>query len=99
LRELWIGVIEVLTEPNDKGGNARAFTNVITWASSAQEYADSVSSVFEEYGWTILGKENVRPVAQESGYDDEITEIIERARSNPKACIYGTFYYYPSRSA
>jgi hypothetical protein len=97
LRELWIGVIEVLTAPN--GGNTRALTNVIAWADSKQEFGRSASGMLEGYGWTVVGTANVRPVSQESNYREEIAAIIERARSIPEACIFGTLHYYPSRPA
>jgi len=99
MRELWIGVVEVLTEPSAGKGNTRAFTNVVTWASTVSDYVDSVTAVFTEYGWTVLKTEDERPIAGESGFSEEIAEIIERARRNPEACIYATFYYYPSRPA
>lgn len=96
MKELWIGVVEVLTDAASGAGDTRAFTNVVTWASSATEYADSVKLVFAEYGWEIIGVENVRLIADQSDFIDEIAEIIERARVNPSACIYSTFHYYPS---
>lgn len=99
MQELWIGVVEVLTEPSIGSGDTRAFTNVATWASNALEYVDSVTSVFEEYGWTVLGTENERPISSETGFNKEIAEIIERAKQNPKACIFATFNYYPSKPA
>ena len=99
MRELWIGVVEVLTQPSVGNGDTRAFTNVVTWASAVSDYVDSVTSVFNEYGWTVLGTENERPIAGESGFSDEITEIIQSAQRNPEACIFATFYYYPSRTA
>jgi hypothetical protein len=94
--ELWIGVVEVLTEPSS-GGDTRAFTNVVTWATSVSTYLARVTSVFFEYGWTVLGSENVRPVDSGAEFDQEIVEIIERARTNPDACIFATFHYYPSK--
>jgi hypothetical protein len=97
MRELWIGVVEVLTEPLAGSSNTRAFTNVVTWASTVPEYAGSVTSVFEEYGWSVLGTENERPIAGETGFNDEIIEIIESAKRNPKACIFATFHSYPSK--
>ncbi len=99
MRELWIGVVEVLTEPSTEGGNTRAFTNVVTWARSASEFVSSVTGAFAECGWTVLGTENERPVVRETGYSEEITEIIERAKMNSRACLYATFNYYPSKSA
>jgi hypothetical protein len=99
MRELWIGVVEVLTEPSVGSGDTRAFTNVVTWATNASDYVDAVTSAFAEYGWTLLGSENERPVARETGFDEEIAEIIERARQIPKACIFATFHYCPSKPA
>ena len=99
MQELWIGVVEVLTEPSIGNGDTRAFTNVVTWATTASDYIASVTAVFAEYRWTVLGTENQRPIKGETGFDEEITEIIERARHNPKACIFATFYYYPSKPA
>jgi hypothetical protein len=97
LPELWIGVVEVLTEPSAGAGNTRAFTNVVTWAETASDFIESVSAVFKEYGWHVLGAENQRPIANETNFSEEIAEIIKRARHNSKACIFSTFYYYPSR--
>jgi hypothetical protein len=99
MKELWIGVVEVLTEPSSGDGNTRAFTNVITWATSVSTFLAKVTSVFSEYGWNVLGTENVRPISLEVDFDEEIVEIIERARANPNACIYATFHYYPSKPA
>jgi len=79
MRELWIAVAEVLTEPSVGNRDTHAFTNVVTWASTSSDYVDSVTAVFAEFGWTVLGTENERPVASETGFSEEITEIIERA--------------------
>jgi hypothetical protein len=99
MKDLWIGVVEVLTEPSVGSGNTRAFTNVVTWANDASAYVDSVTLVFANYGWTVLGTENERPVAGLTDSSDEIIEIIDRARDNPNACIFATFHYYPSKPA
>lgn len=99
MKELWIGVVEVLTDESSGEGNTRAFTNVVTWAESDAEYFRVVRLVFGKYGWTVLGFERVRPVAEQSGYQDEIIEIIDKARVNPDACVYSTFHYYPSMPA
>jgi len=97
MKELWIGLAEVLTETSVESGNTRAFTNVVTWASDKADYVHSVTAVFEEYGWAVLGTENERPVAGLTDFSEEITEIIERAKTNQDACIFATFHYYPSK--
>jgi hypothetical protein len=73
MQELRIGVVEVLTEPGIGRGDTCAFTNVVTWAATASEYVDSVATVFAECGWTVLSVENQRPIAGETGFDEEIT--------------------------
>jgi len=99
MKELWIGVVEVLTEPSADEGNTRAFTNVVTWAESASSYVERVTTVFAEYEWTILGTENVRPVDPDDSYSEDVAEVIERVKPNPNACIFATFHYYPSKPA
>ncbi len=96
MKQLWIGVVEVLLEPAALDGDTRAFTNVVTWANNTSDYVDSVTRVFAGYGWSVLGTENERPVDIETDYTDEIAEIIERAEANPNACIFATFYSYKS---
>ena len=99
MKKLWMGVVEVLTEPSSGDGDTRAFTNVVTWTASASDYVTAVTNVLSEYGWTVLGVENARPVDSETGFNEEITEIIERAKTNPNACIFATLHYYPSKPA
>jgi hypothetical protein len=98
MKELWIGVVEVLTEPTPGTGNTLAFTNAVAWADAAADYVDSVTAVLSGYGWTVLSVENIKPVAGDAGFSDEIAEMIERAKMDPKACILGSFHYYPSRA-
>ena len=97
MKQLWIGVVEALLEPSALDGDTRGFTNVVTWANDTTDYANSVSTVFAKYGWTVLGIENERPIDRETDFSVEITEIIESAKTNPNACIYATFYSYKSQ--
>jgi hypothetical protein len=96
MRELWTATVEVLTVPSDSG-DTKAFTNVVTWASSADEHADSVRQVFEEYGWTVIGIEECRPISSCGWISKELADLVNRASDNPNACIYGTFHYHPSK--
>jgi hypothetical protein len=95
--ELWIGCVEVLTPATDSG-DTKAFTKVITWASKADEFRATVAEVFEEYGWALLSVDECGPVALRGGFDEEVLEAIESAKNNLNACIYTTFYYYPSKT-
>jgi hypothetical protein len=97
MKEPWIGVVEVLTEPSAGSGDTRAFTNVVAWAESSSTYLDAVTAVFSKYHWTVLGVEEARAVGSAADFGEEIANIVERAKSNPSACIFSTFHYYPSR--
>jgi len=98
MKELWTGRVEVLTPPTDSG-DTKAFTNVVTWASDAQEFSDQVALVFEEYGWSLIGVEECGPTSAYPNLGEEVEQMVERARDIPKACIYATFHYYPSKPA
>jgi hypothetical protein len=96
MKELWIGVVEVFTGLSADDGNC-AFTNVVTWADGVSDYMDRVTAVFEEYRWTVLASKNVQPVDPNASYSAEIAEVIDRAKSNPDACIFAAFHYYRLR--
>jgi hypothetical protein len=96
MKELWTDRVEVLTPPTEFG-DTKAFTNIVTWASNAQGFRDQVASVFEEYGWSLIGVEECNPVTAYEQLGEEISAVVERARDTPKACIYTTFHYYPSK--
>ncbi|MGD0682814.1 MAG: hypothetical protein ABR990_12280 [Terracidiphilus sp.] len=98
MKELWTGRVEVLTPPTEFG-DTKAFTNVVTWAVDAQQFRTRVASVFEEYGWTLIGVEECGPVAAYDCLVEEVSAVIESAKDNPNACIYMTFHYYPSKPA
>jgi len=98
MKELWTGRVEVLTLPTEFG-DTRAFTNVVTWARDTQDFRDQVAPVFEEYGWSLIGVEECGPVSACDPIGEEVFAAVERAREIPKACIYTTFHYYPSKPA
>jgi hypothetical protein len=98
MKELWTGRVEVLTPPTEFG-DTKAFTNFVTWAVDAQDFRDHVAMVLDEYGWSLIGVEECGPASSYHQLGNEISEEIERARTIPKACIYTTFHYYPSKPA
>ena len=96
MKELWIGRVEVLTPPTDCG-DTKAFTNVVTWASDAEGFSQTTNYVFEKYGWSLLGVEECGPVRERRNFGEDVLDAIEDAKGNQNACIYTTFFYYPSR--
>jgi glutamate/tyrosine decarboxylase-like PLP-dependent enzyme len=96
MKRLWIGTVELLTEPG-RDGHTRAFTNVIAWANELADYKETVESVVSKYQWTLLTVEHARPIEDGEEFNQEINEIIATAKSNANACIVATLHYHPSR--
>jgi hypothetical protein len=51
--------------------------------------------MLESYGWKLLGVERANPVPDGVEFSEEVEDMLERTRTNPKAIVYGTFYSYP----
>jgi len=97
MKELWFGRVEVLTPPCDSG-NTRAFMNVIARADDVLDFREFVSSVCGEYDWSLIGIEECGPAYSfSSTFSEQLLEELERAKDYPKACIFSTLHYYPSK--
>jgi hypothetical protein len=94
--EVWIGTIEInYFHPDKPDIRKNAFTVVTTWASNAEEFAAKCNRILEDYGWKLIRVERAAPAPLDGDYSDEVTDMLERTRSNPNATIYGTFHSYP----
>jgi hypothetical protein len=94
-QQLWVITAEILVEPGDlRSGDTKGFANIVTWADSPQMAHQKVWEVLKSYKWKVLGIEATRPFDESRSYEDEFLDIIDRARSNPNACIVGTVYSY-----
>jgi predicted fused transcriptional regulator/phosphomethylpyrimidine kinase len=80
---------------DEKGAFRPAFTVVTTWAASADEFREKCIRILESYGWKLLEVDRANPVPDNVEFNEEVEDMLERTRSNPKAIIYGTFYSYP----
>jgi hypothetical protein len=94
--DVWIGTIEI-SWSDEKTPNVfrPAFTVVTTWATSPEEFREKCIRMLESYGWKLLGVERANPVAENGEFSEEVQDMLERTRSNPKAIIYSTLYSYP----
>ena len=94
-QQLWVITAEVLVKPGDlASGDTKGFTNIVTWADSSKTAQKKVSEVLKSYGWEVLGFEAARPFDDSTDYDDDLLDIVDRARTNPNACIIGTVFSY-----
>jgi hypothetical protein len=94
--EIWIGTIEI-SWADEKTPHVfkPAFTVVTTWANSPGEFCEKCTRMLESYGWKLLGVDRSSPVSESMVFSEEVEDMLERTRNNPKAIIYGTFYSYP----
>jgi hypothetical protein len=93
---LWIGTLELRKLPGSDylKGAVGAFVNLVTWARDSAEFRDKAGVLADGFDLFVVGIEREGPVANRSGINDEIAEMIRRAETNPRAAIYGTFYTY-----
>jgi uncharacterized metal-binding protein len=96
MKELWTATVEIMTLPTDSG-NTKAFTNIVAWAESAQDYGGRITELLAIDGCSVLTIENCIRVAECNDIPEELERLIERAKTNPLDCIFGTLHYYPSK--
>ena len=94
-KRLWIITAEILVESGDlPSGDTLGFTNVVTWAHSAPAAQQKVSDVLKSYRWEVLAIEAARPFDESRSYGEDLLDIVDRARTNPNACIIGAVFSY-----
>jgi hypothetical protein len=97
MKELWTALVELLTPPSySDSGDTRCFTNVVAWAESPQEYTATVSALFEKSDCVVLSVEQCVRVSDCDDIPEDLLRQVERAKTHPKDCIFGTLHYYPS---
>ena len=97
MKDLWIGRVEILTEPAEFG-DTKAFTNVVARAENLADFRQIVSTVCEKYDWSLIGVERCNLASTVADItNEELLEALERAKDYPEACIFTTLYYYSSK--
>ena len=98
MKELWTAQVHLLTPPAEFG-DTKCCTNVVAWAEDEEDFAATVSDIFERRNWSILSLHQCQRAAERAVMIEELEEQIERAKLEPESCIFGTLHYYPSRTA
>jgi hypothetical protein len=101
--QLWIGVVRVKPiSPGTWKGAAGAYTNIVTWATSSEEFREKAEKLAASMKLFIADIEAEQPVSErikQSSLSKDLEEIVSRAESNPNAIMYGTFHEYPFEDA
>lgn len=101
--ELWIGMVllKPLT-PKALKGAAGAFANMITWASSPEQFRKKADTLAAEMDLYVVETEDVEPLAAwRHSYEltEEVEEMVEEAQNDAEAIVFGPFYQYPHEDA
>ena len=109
-RELWCGLVHLKpVVPRDWSGfdgsenerHAGAYSHIITWAGNPEEFRANAEKVAADCKLYVVDIEREKPLSHidASEWNEELEEIATRAKSNPNAIIWGTFYTYPHEDA
>jgi hypothetical protein len=98
MKELWTAQVHLLTPPAEFG-DTKCWTNVVTWAEDADDFAATVSTILARRHWSILDVQQCKRAADCTAMIAELSDQIEHARIQPGSCIFGTLHYYPSKPA
>jgi hypothetical protein len=98
MRELWVGLVELLTSPSEFG-DTRCFTNALLWAQSREDYGTTLASFLEPEGMSLLDVQWCHPVAEYEEVPEEMVRFIEWAKQNPDDWTTADRHYYPSKPA
>jgi hypothetical protein len=95
MERIWKLVAEILMEPGDiPSGLTKGFMNVTTWADSAELATEKLTRYIEGFNWHVISIEDVRPIADNEEYGEQMEDMIARTRTNRDAIILGTFHSY-----
>ena len=77
--------------------NHLAYVWIVTWAENELEFVQNARRMLKTYNGELLGSEKCEVVDEEEDQGDELNDLVDRARGNPKAILYGTFHTYPAQ--
>jgi hypothetical protein len=98
MKELWTGLVELLTPPS-KEGDTKCYTNVVAWANSPADYSATIARLLESDGMFVLEIDKCHPIADYEEIPEEMSRFIEWARNHPDDYVTGDRHYFPSRLA
>jgi len=75
-------------------GLTKGFMNVTTWADSAESATEKLTRYIKGFNWHVISIEDVRPIADNEEYGEQLEDMIARTRTNRNAIILGTFHSY-----
>lgn len=95
MEAIWLVLTEIVAQTEDSPRALKVgFMNVTTWAETKEAAGTKIRLYLESFGWNLVSIEEAEVVGDKGFYGDDVAEMIERTRGNPKAIILGTFHTY-----
>ena len=97
MKKLWKGLCDVRLPRGflDSGGTL-SFVWIVTWANDEEGYLDNARKLLATYDGELLEYTNLEAIDADGDHGG-LNEIIDQARDNPNAILFGGFHSYPSQ--
>jgi hypothetical protein len=93
MEAIWLVLTEIVAQAEDPPRASKVgFMNVTAWAHSKEAAGAKIRQYLELFGWNLVSIEEANVVEDEGIYGEDVADMIERTRSNPRAIILGTFH-------
>ena len=100
-KRIWIGLVGVRSLPDSDilRDSTGAYVNVVTWASDKAEYQKKAQELMDYLHLELVDIENPQPLKDRAKIEDpELADVVERAKGNPSAIMYGTFHTWTEKN-
>jgi hypothetical protein len=95
MEAIWLVLTEIVAQTAGPPTSSEVgFMNVTTWADCKEAAGTKIRQYLESFGWKLVSIEEANVVEDEGAYGEDVADMIERTRSNPRAIILGTFHTY-----
>jgi hypothetical protein len=95
MEAIWLVLTETVARTADSSPASEVgFMNITTWADCKEAAGAKIRQYLESFGWNLVLIEEANVVEDEGAYGEDVADMIERTRSNPRAIILGTFHTY-----
>ena len=90
MNQLWTGLFELLTPP-DESGNTGCFTNIVSWATDAEDFRLKVTQIMEKDYCFVVNVENCVTVSKDEDVPDELAGRLAEPGRIPTIASLGHF--------
>jgi hypothetical protein len=95
MEKMWLILTEVIGDSQHSSSDSKiGFMNITTWADSKESASEKIRLYIESFGWHLVSVEKADLIDETSSYGEDVSEMIDRTRTNLNAIILGTFHTY-----